>query len=555
MVTVLEFIFLGILCLMFLGMIYGEKNNILGMLEGRFLEPVRRFLSGAWNELCRAFDLSLLFVTEHASWVMATASGGLGLFVISFLLFSGIAEDAAARHRDLATPLNAGSVIDLVPAVDTVRRSSAILRASHAVEMTKFDESDFLAQRPGTYVVFKRPELDRPVRRRRDAETEVVPWHPDDRIHRPLEEQPALRVSFDRLPQHSGYFDDETQTIAAGRLIEAMPLRNIITQAISRLQRDDWGMSFGGRAGGPLLTDLQPESTALEVRTAVDGIRVIPGDAIAEHDLRIEKLFPAESSGSEVTVEISLLNTGEDVVSGLIVREYLQRNTRIRGSVPQALFRDDTLTWIVNELRPFEEQVLRFTAITTQPPARSSGRTTFESATEVSAATAVSNRTVVRDDSLRLQPSESRRPVAPLPSIDESTVAPTSEIAGRPDVRLRIDEPLDPVKVGQTIEINFVVRNFGSEPAEGVGLRVTLDQGLKHHKLSDDDPERVVVNSVRRLEPGESRSIPLRIRASRPGQFRSEGEMIFEGKQITSDSFRIVAEPIADPFPTAAPIR
>lgn len=554
--TVWAFIFVGMLCLMFIGMIYGEKLNVLGILEGRFFAPVQTALNSAWNELCRALDQTVLFVTEHASWVLAGASGSIGLFIISFLMFSGIAEDAAARNQDLRKPLNAGSVVDGIPEVVGAEDSPAILRASHTVDVTKSDDSEFLWQQPGTYVVFKRPELDRPVRRLPAPTIEFPPRRPAGPSETPLADRPQLLIRFDRLVQQSSYFDDETQSYATGRLIESMPLRNRVADSLARLRRDDWQQSFGNPIG---LNRNEPnttlrESTVGEIREAESNVRVIPGDAVAEHQLRIEKVFPSESAGNEITVEIRILNTGSETVSGLVVREYLPRNAGVRGTQPpDALFRDDTLIWVVNDLRPFDEQILQFTVLANPVSSGISRRPTFESSTEVSALTAVASRTLVRDDSRNRQPSVPVR--EPLPAVDEPLSIPPLGSAGRPDVRLRIDEPVDPVKVGQSIEVNFVVRNFGTAAAEGVGLRVTLDQGLSHHMLADDDPIREVVNSVRRLEPNETRTIPLRMRATRAGQFQSSAEMIFEGRSITSDSFRLMAEQIADPFPNNGSVR
>lgn len=556
MITAWAFIFGCILCFMFLGMLYGEKLSLIGLLEGRWFEPLPRAMAFLWNQLSLAVDLVVVFVADHLSWVIATVSGGIGLFIVAFLMFSGIADDAAATHRDLQAPLLAGSVLDKVPQL-SVREPGGATQVVRAVH----DDSELVWQQPGgEYVVFIRPELDRPIAARpRKPEFIDLP-DPDLPTTLPTLDQPVLGLTFRRGDFRSMQFEDDSETVTRGQLVVSTPLPQLIERAVRGLRLDDWRMTFadplGGRRREDLLVTL-PESSAAEVRALESRVRVVPGDAVAANELRVEKTVPSESGGAEVTVEINVLNLGIQTVNGLLVREFLPRGTRVRSVEPEAVFRDETLTWLLDNLRPFDERVLRFTVLAEPLAGGSSRRPRFESATEVSAAAAVTSPTVVRSERTRPAPVLSPPPSNRLPPEDllplsdpvpRPLLEPATdnrrlpEIAGRPDVRLSILEPRDTVQVGENVEVNFVVENRGDAPAVGVGLRVTLDRGLSHHTLTGNELQRQVINGVRRLEPGEKRTIVLRMRALQPGEFISSAEMIFEGAQLSLDTFRIVAD-------------
>ena len=527
---------------MFIGMIYGDQFSLISLFEGRWLEPVGRLLNRAWDQIAEALDLMLQFLERHSSWVLATVSGSIGLSIVAFVMFSGMADDAAATHRDLTAPLFAGSVIDDVPEVTSTQRPRDIVLTSAA-----FDESQYVHQQPGAeYLVFNRPEFDAPLvmRQRTQRVFDDLPDPNEERFE--SLERPVLDVSFKRREIRSLHFEDDTSTMSVGRLIDSdsRQLAQVISNALRGLPRDDWRLTYrdsirpgrfgedrtnGDRFALPETTI--PESTAAELRGLEDRSRVllIGGDIVSESDLRIEKTVPQESTGQEITIAISVLNVGNNIVSGLLVREFLPRNTRVKAAEPQAAFRDDTITWLLNDLRPFDEQILRFTVLAEPLAAGLTRRTRFESVTEASAVTAVSTRTIARGVERRTQP---------VPAI-----------VRRPELKMRIEEPLAPVRVGDVIEVNFIVQNVGTAPAEGVGLRVVLDQGLKHHRLTDDPLNREVVNGVRRLEPNETRTIVLRVTATRSGEFVSKAEMVFDGSALTRDIFRLVAQPKDDLLP------
>lgn len=555
MITIWAFFFVGVLSLMLLGMIYGEKFSLNGLIEGRWLNPLGHTFSRFWSDLCQALDLTLQFVSDHMSWVVATVSGSIGLFIIAFLLFSGVADDAAATNRDLKSLIFAGGVIDQVPEIVTIQTHNSSLQTLVAEE-----ETHLVRQAAGEYTVFSPPRPNRGYagRRRRERIPE------DDPILEPVPDvdQADLKVRIKRLPRGVRSPDTETETWSIGKLYQETPLPDLIDDALRRLIPDDWRKSLSSAVPGsgrnhiPLGDDLNsdaiPESSSAQVKALESQVRIIPGDGIAEHDIRVDKSFPAELSGGELTLEIAITNVGSGPITGLLVREFLPRDTRVRQAMPTPVLHADTLTWLLDELQPFDMQVIRFTVVPTLVSGRSSRRIQFESLTEVSAASAVTSRTLVRE-SVRRDPVSPPRRVNPLPEVPERRTTP--EVARRPDLRLRIEEPVRSFAVGEPVEVKFRIRNVGTAPAEGVDLRVTLDRGLTHHTLSDTDQVREVINGVRRLEPGESRDLTLRMRISQPGEHRCTAEMVFAGESLLLERFRVLSEQKADPLPRDRSIR
>ncbi len=562
MVTAWAFIFGCVLCLMFLGMIYGERVSLPGSFDGRWLS---RGFSGAgrvWDDLARAVDLMLQFVSDHLSWVVAAVSGAAGLFVVAFQMFSGIADDAVSAHRDLKLPLHAGGVIDVVPRVTGDQELAQETLAGASGRQP--DASQFLLQQPGgTFVVFNKPDRMFPPRQPDPDDLAVPVEFPVRGVRRPRGmDGPTLTVKFDRFasPGRSSAADD---SISVGELIRDLPEAGLIDRALRSLGRDAWRVaSFDSRSSNEFSersSRTLPEASSGEIRDLEAAVRVLPGDLVAEHDLRVEKFFPRESDGAEIAVEILIQNVGITRVSGLLVREFLPPGyLAIRRTVPLAALRHDTLTWLIDDLRPLEERVLSFTVVTDAPGGSGRRGSVFESTTEVSAATAVSSLTVVSSDEPMLSPDFEREPRPlrgriPAPIEPDRPLFEDSERSGlpkaarrsrvlRPDVRVQIEEPQDVVAVDTDTTVRFIVSNHGDAAAEDVQLQVDLDLGIWHHRIGNDNSQRTVVNSVKRLEPGESRTVLLSVRPTRPGLYRSTGSTMFQGERISSDTFRIVAE-------------
>lgn len=520
-----------LLGVLFLSTLYGDSLRLNGLFEGQWLSPLFRMIMRFFAGAGQLFDVTAIFTLTHLSWVVAAVSGSAGLCLVLFLMGGGLATDAAAWQRDSFQPLNSGGVLDRVAALRTAAPSRLV-----SLSRNERDDSLMLNQpRGGQYLVFNRPDSV-PFRPRPDlADVQV----PEGSGASDVNARPLLDVTFQRLGSTTDQ-DGLGETGVLGELIESLPEPGFIERALSSLGRDGWRDNLGNYRSSPTRTDESlPESTFSEMRALESDIRVLPGAMVASQDIRVEKSAPTASESGEIFIEISITNPGTEVIDGLLVREHLPRQTLVRAASPEPVFRDDTLTWLINDLRPSENRTLQFTVFPTAVQ-ESDSDLLFESDTEVSALLAVTSPTQVSDS--RSSTSTTRDPV----TRDPVTRNPVSR---RPisaaDVRLTIEEPVETPLVGEWTRVVFNVTNTGDLSASDLKLRLTLDDSLDHADLLDRPNDRQVYVSVKRLEPGESRSFRLEVRPMQPGNSISTAEVLSEGSQIGLEEFRLTARELA----------
>ena len=533
MESALLFIFMGILSVMFLGMLYGDRLSMMGLFDGDWLSPIGTVSARLWSGLCQSVDEGIEFVLAHLSWVVAAVSGTAGLVLVAFIMGGGLASDAAAYHRDTVVPLRSGGVIDKVEVVST--------RASQApIILAKADRDDSLLVsqvRSADYVVFDRPEYApiRP-RPRRPIEGSI------DFPPRSISDRPILGLTFRRLGTSILRSDLNPDVITRGRLVDSLPNAFLIDRLVSQLRQDNWREALGlPRDDAGLPQDNLPESPLAAVRDLESRIRVTPGAYVSRQDLRVEKTVPEETASGDITIQIALTNLGKQTIDGLLVREMLPMNTQVRGASPEGLLRNDTLTWLVNDLRPSEENMIRLTVIPSERSNTAAGRTArFESMTEVSALTAVASRTRVESEEPVEQPF-------PADRIRRET-QPRRELVGTPDLRLEIEEPQESARVGEWTQILFTLSNEGTSAASSIRLRLTLDNALDHSDLLNRPAtERQVFVDVDRVAVGQSRRFRLEVRPNFRGETLSTAEVILDGNRVDRKTFRLVARDTVDP--------
>ena len=512
---------------MFLGMLWGDRLSFPGLFDGSWLTPISGLINFASRTVGEFLEVSVEFIVGHLSWVVAAVSGTAGLILVVFLMGGGLASDAEAYHRDSVAPLNAGGVMDHIKEVTSAEPGREIA-SGIMLAKADVDDSNYIVQaNGGGYHVFGRPEYQPPrvlPRRPIDGSIAAAP------TSRPLLERPELDVRFDRLSSET-LIPDRVRTIRTdGRLLNDLPNPRFVDRAVRNLLRDNWRAGLGlpnasGGIGEP--DDLVPESPLAAVRDLESRISVTPGVLVSRQDLRIEKTAPQRSATGEVTLQIAITNLARNVIDGLLVRELLPYGTKVRGNAPEGVLRDATLTWLVSNLRPQEERILRFTVIPTEDPV--GGRDTlFESQTEISALTAVTSRTIVSEESF--PPAPERPPIRTQPP----------EIARAPRLRLRIAEPESAAKVGAWATVMFRISNIGNTSAEGVRLRLILDEVLDHHALNDDDLDREVDAPIARIVPGETRDFELVVRPRRTGESVSTAKLLFGDQQLDQQTFRLI---------------
>lgn len=522
MTAVLLFIFMLVTCLMFLGMLWGDRLSFPGLFEGNWLNPIGKLIELIARTFGEALDVTVEFIVAHLSWVVTAVSGTAGLILVGFLMGGGLAHDAEVYHRDSVAALDAGGVVDQIgrvkPAEPAQEIASGIMLAKADV-----DDSHFVDQaKGGGYLVFERPEYQIPrIRTRRPIDGSIAAAPTD----RPLLERADLDVRFERLPSETANRDDGQIVRTEGRRMNDLPDVQFVDRAVRRLLRDNWQAGVSRPNGfdrTDRLDEEVPESPVTAVRNLESRIRVTPGVQVSSQDLRIEKSAPQRSATGEVTIQLMITNLAEDNIDGLLVRELLPYGTRVRGTAPEGILHDATLTWLINSLRPQEERVLRFTVIPVPDP-KARRDTIFETQTEVSALTAVTTRTIVTEDRIPTRPR-----TRDLPPV----------VARAPRLRLEIADPETAVTVGNWTTVLFRITNIGNANADGVRLRLTLDEMLDHHALNDDDLEREVVAPIARIAPDGHLDFELVVKPRRTGTAESTAELLFEGEQIELRRFR-----------------
>ena len=535
MESALILFFMGVMSLMLLGMLYGERLSMLAVFDGDWVGPISSIFEKLWGGLVQGFDETLEFVLAHLSWVVAAASGTAGLVIIAFLMGGGLASDAAAYHRDTLMPLRSGGVIDKVTAVTARASQAPIILAKE-----DRDDSQLVSQiRTADYIVFGRPEYT-PIRPRPRRPIDGSINYPPDSIT----ELPILDVTFRRLGSSVIRSEMNPDMVTRGRLVDSLPDTYFVDRIVRRLRQDNWREALGlpgDDLGVP--QDNLPESPLADVEDLESRVKVTPGAYVSTHDLRVEKSVPEETTSGDITIQVSLSNLGDKTIDGLLVREILPFDTVVRGVSPNAVFRDDTLTWLVDDLRPAEEYVLRFTVVAPTGFSVSGGRRSlFESLTEVSAATAVAARTRVNEESPVVDPfpSERLRPApAPLPRRETT---PRRELAGTPTLRLSIQDQQEIARVGEWTQVMFALTNSGTADAEAVRLRLVLDESLDQPDLLRlPVADRVVFVDVDKVAVGQTRRFRLEVRPNASGETLSTAEVLLEGSRVDRRTFRLVA--------------
>ena len=106
------------------------------------------------------------------------------------------------------------------------------------------------------------------------------------------------------------------------------------------------------------------------------------------------------------------------------------------------------------------------------------------------------------------------------------------DISRAPKLRLQIAEPESPAIVGTWTTVMFRITNISNANAEGVRLRLILDEVLDHHALEDDELDRQVDAPISRIAPGDYVDFDLVVKPRRTGEAESRAQLLFEGQQL-----------------------
>ena len=205
---------------------------------------------------------------------------------------------------------------------------------------------------------------------------------------------------------------------------------------------------------------------------------------IVQPQLSIRKRAPAKATVGvphEYTILVS--NEGDSPAYNVVVDDDLGDAARLEYSKPAAEFDRVTrkLNWTIPELAPQARQeiLVRITPI---------GEGTLDGVATVRFKAQVASATVIT----------------------------------APKITLEITGPAE-VKVGDEVQLRYVVRNNGTGDASNVILRSVLPPGLKHTEGGDLEYE------IETLRAGDREEIDLTVVAAEPGSFRTVSEVTMSG--------------------------
>ena len=122
---------------------------------------------------------------------------------------------------------------------------------------------------------------------------------------------------------------------------------------------------------------------------------------------------------------------------------------------------------------------------------------------------------------------------SPVQGPPETNLAPSTE----PLIRLEVTGP-DEAPVGEKISVNITVANSGKTPADGLSIRAILDTGLE---LVDRDQR--LQRDLGNVAPGQSQSVEIEIRATRPGPLSHTVEVVRSDRVLASEWTVVTATP------------
>ena len=185
----------------------------------------------------------------------------------------------------------------------------------------------------------------------------------------------------------------------------------------------------------------------------------------------IEKIAPKNGNlGEPLVYSVLIKNVGGTEVQMFVIEDRIPKGTELTGTSPRAELIDRKLVWKIGALRPNEERKISIRVIPRQEGS-------IGSVARVSFATEVATDIAVVGASIGVH------------------------VVNAPQARL-----------GEHVEMTFLLKNTGSAPATNVTVRDIVPDGLKHEAASD------IECPIGKLEPGESREIVLTMTAVKPGR-------------------------------------
>ena len=367
---------------------------------------------------------------------------------------------------------------------------------------------------------------------------------------------PLLEVDvlFDTLPDFSEVF-----------VVESVPEFDV-RDAVARLESDDWVRGDPITLEEPSPPELYLERFGLARSDTGFADRASPFRTIdvptqAAPGLAVRKMISATAvAGAELSYEIVVSNPTNEVVSGVVIQESLPATWDfINASVQGDLIRRDTLRWRIEPLQP-EAQTSIMVRVLAGEEAEATTRTVVTTTAAVGASIEIGRGSPgflepVTDLGFLMPESDEPIPVAPsLP--DPEQWRPIEQPIVAPDITEVERVPLTPqmaltAKVTSRVSLgNFKIyvtaTNTGDTVIDDAVVKLWLSKLVKHSEGT------IIEQAVGRLEPGQSRTLPVHLKAITPGDVVNRIELRSESTlyDSTRTRFTITRPPTSPEDPT-----
>ena len=198
--------------------------------------------------------------------------------------------------------------------------------------------------------------------------------------------------------------------------------------------------------------------------------------------LTLEKIAPEQAVlGEPLVYQVIVKNVGGSDANQVVVEDRIPKGTELTGTAPKAEMIDKKLIWRIGTLKPNE----------------------------------------VRKISIRLIPRQ-EGPIGSVARVNFATEVAAEIIVAAPQLSLKVDAPRE-VRVGEIIDLTFLLKNSGGAAANNVSVRDLIPEGLQHEAAAD------IECPIGKLGPNESREIVLQVTAVKPGRVKNRAILSADG--------------------------
>ncbi len=198
--------------------------------------------------------------------------------------------------------------------------------------------------------------------------------------------------------------------------------------------------------------------------------------------ITIEKIAPKQAVLGELLVySVIVKNVGGSDAHHVVVEDRIPKGTELKDSAPRAEMIDKKLIWRIGTMKPNEEKKI----------------------------------------SIRVIPRQEGS-IGSVARVNFSAEVAAEIMVAAPQLSFKVDAPRE-VRIGETIDLTFLLKNSGGAAANNVSVRDLIPEGLKHEAAAD------IECPIGKLGPNEAREIVLQVTAVKPGRVKNRAILTADG--------------------------